>query len=53
MRIRINLDSKFQLKLTNFIFRPKGEMQLKMENVSNTIEFCIFTLVDVADFRLN
>ena len=47
--IRINLGTKFQLKLTVLIcwtkFAPKGCFRSKIENVNTTIEFCIFELV--------
>ena len=49
--------TQFQLKLTNFIFRPNLTkltiyFQPKTEKVNITIEFCIFELVLSPNFSL-
>ena len=52
----IGLGTKFQLKLTFFVFwtkyAQKGYFMLKMENVSITTELCIFEFVLVPIFSL-
>ena len=57
LHIRISVGTKFQLKLTSLIFwtkfLPKGYFQSKTNKMNTTIEFCIFELVLVPNFRLN
>ena len=57
MRVRISLGTKFRLKQTILIiwtkFFQKGYFQSKAEKLNITIEFCIFELVQVPNFKIN
>ena len=56
IHIQISLCTNFQLKLTTFWtkFAKKGSYrQSKTDKIDTTIEFCIFELVFVSNFRTN
>ena len=57
LHIWIRLGTKFQLKLTVFIFwikfAQKGFFPSKTEKVNTTIEFCLYELVYAPNFNLN